>query len=155
VLIILLIALAVFLADQYTKALAVSNLLEGTVPVIKDVLHLTYVENTGVAFGMFSEGNTVFAVVTIAALLAILLYFAVKKPEGILEKIGGAFIIGGAAGNLADRLLRGFVVDFIDFRIINYPVFNVADCFIVAGAIIFCAYIIFCMDKKEKENEEI
>lgn len=148
-LIVLILSALIFVADQYTKVLAVKNLVDGTVPIIKDVLHLTYVENTGVAFGMFSESNTVFAVVTIAALLVILIVFAVKKPKGIISKLGCSFIVGGAAGNLADRLYRGFVVDFIDFRAINYPVFNVADCFIVVGAILVCIYILFFSEKKD------
>lgn len=143
-----LIALAVLIIDQYTKALAVSKLKAASVPVINDFFHLTYVENTGAAFGMFKNGNMVFILLTSIILLGIIVAFAVVRPREKLVKISAGLIMGGAAGNIADRIFRGFVVDFLDFRAISFPVFNVADSCVVIGAVLICAYLIF-FDKKE------
>ena len=144
---VIIVALIAIAADLYTKALAVSKLAGGSVPVIKDVLHFTYVENTGAAFGMFKNGSVFLIITTVVILAAVVVYLFVKKPSAAAVKISAGLIIGGALGNLYDRIFRGFVVDFIDFKIINYPVFNIADCCVVCGAIIFAVWVIF-FDKK-------
>ncbi len=142
-----IIALLVMLADQYTKKLAVSRLVDKSVPVIKDVFHLTYVENSGAAFGMFKNGNTFLMITSSIILIAVISTLAIKKPKSKLVLVGGGLIIGGAFGNLLDRIFRGFVVDFFDFRLINYPVFNIADSCVVVGAVLVCVYIIFFDNK--------
>jgi len=146
-----LVALAAVIIDLYTKALAVSKLKEVSVPLINDVLHFTYVENTGAAFGIFKNGNVFFVIVSIL-ILAVIATFLIKcKPSQRMVKIAAGLVVGGALGNLYDRIFRGFVVDFIDFRLINYPVFNIADCCIVCGAILFAVWVIF-FDKKDEQN---
>ena len=80
---------------------------------------------------------------TVIILIAGVIYFRKNKPEHILNKVSICLIAGGALGNFADRVTRGYVVDMIDVNLFNYPVFNVADCFIVVGAILMCVYILF------------
>lgn len=150
-----LIALIVLIIDQYTKALAVSKLANGTIPIIENIFHLTYVENTGAAFGMFKNSNWAFIITTSLILVAIVIALVKLKPSNKLIRISSGLIIGGALGNLADRIFRGFVVDFFDLRVINYPVFNVADSCVVVGAFLVCIYILFFEKKEEPQNADV
>ncbi len=121
-----------------------------SVPVIEDVFHLTYHGNTGMAFGMLA-GNKALLIGLCAFILALICFVIYKlKPQKWVEKVSFGMIIGGAIGNVFDRIFYGFVIDFLDFCIINYPIFNVADCFVVVGAILLCLYIVF-FEKKEDE----
>jgi len=149
-----IIALIIIIIDQYTKALAVSKLAKGSVPLINNVFHLTYVENTGAAFGIMQNSNTVFIILIFLILSAIIFALHKYNPKQSLIQICAGLIIGGAVGNLIDRLFRGFVVDFFDFRLINYPVFNIADSCVVISSIIFCVYILF-FDKKDDNSANI
>jgi signal peptidase II len=145
------IALWVTLADQFTKTLAVNRLQDGSFPVIPNALHMTYVQNSGAAFGIFKNSNmmlTILMAVIIAALLAVL----AKKPRGGLWSVASGLILGGAAGNFIDRITRGYVVDFIDVRLFHYAVFNVADSCVVAGVVILFICMMF-FDKKEEPND--
>ncbi|MBR6800270.1 MAG: signal peptidase II [Eubacteriaceae bacterium] len=133
--------------DRITKALAVKHLMPiDTFPLWKDVFHLTYCENTGAAFSMFSDSTaalTVFSII-IALFLCMFLIKQIKKNhKKILYLSGITMMIGGALGNIIDRILYGYVVDFFDFTLINFAIFNVADCFICVGAAIFCLYLVF------------
>ena len=127
-----LLVLAVFATDRVAKVLALRYLLLKPVKVLP-AFSLTYVENTGVAFGMFRDNNTFFIVFSIA-LVAALLAFRRKLPEpGSAVRAGIALVLGGALGNLYDRLAYGFVVDFFDLSF--FPaVFNIADSAITVGA---------------------
>ncbi len=133
--------------DRISKALAVRYLMPiDTFPLWEDVFHLTYCENTGAAFSMFSDSTatlTVFAAIIAAFLCMFLLNQIKKNPSKILYLSGITMMIGGAVGNLIDRITLGYVVDFFDFTLINFAIFNVADCFICVGAAIFCLYLIF------------
>lgn len=127
-------ALGIFL-DQLTKYLAVLFLRPvDTVPIIKDVLHLTYSENPGAAFGMLKNNRWIFMTISIVAILAILVYMLYRKPTDKLECLSLSFILCGGIGNMIDRVLLGYVVDFIDFRLINFAIFNTADSFVCVGA---------------------
>jgi len=109
------------------------DLLE-TIPVVKNIFHITLVNNTGVAFGMFGSFSAFFTIVGIVAVVGFGLFFAVKyKTMTFIEKTAILFIIGGTLGNLADRIMYGYVIDFLDF--IVWPVFNVADSFITIGVV--------------------
>ena len=136
-----IVAVIVIVCDLITKNFAVTNLTGRSVPVIQNVFHLTYVENTGAAFGMLKDNNSFFIVVS-SAIIAVILYMIHKtKPAGRLAYISTGLITGGAVGNIIDRISRGFVVDFLDFRLISYPVFNVADCAVVIGAVLFAVCV--------------
>ena len=151
-------ALAVFAvlivaADQFTKYLTVTNIpLGGKIPVIEWLFQLTYIQNDGMAFSMLRGGRWFFLVVTLFALG--LIVFAVKKkwvnhPTGLWAL---ASIAGGAVGNLIDRIRLGYVIDMIEVTFMEFAVFNVADCFVVCGAILLCVYVFF-FDKKEEKHD--
>ena len=136
-----LILVLILVLDQATKYLASINLLEGeTIPVINGIFHITLVHNRGAAFGLFQAYSGVFVVLSIivASLILYLNYRWVNK--GALVTCVLALIVGGAIGNLIDRLRLGYVVDFLDFRV--WPVFNIADSAISIGTIILIIYII-------------
>ena len=136
-----LILVLILVLDQATKYLASINLLEGeTIPVINGIFHITLVHNRGAAFGLFQAYSGVFVVLSIivASLILYLNYRWVNK--GTLVTCVLALIVGGAIGNLIDRLRLGYVVDFLDFRV--WPVFNIADSAISIGTIILIIYII-------------
>ena len=136
--------------DQTAKLFA-AGLLPSvrTIPIIEDIFHLTYVENTGAGFGAFSGYTWILTVLTLLVILAVVIYVVVKRPKNYTLLTALTFMIGGAVGNVIDRIRLGYVIDFFDFRIIDFPVFNVADCFITVGAVIFAVYVIFLSDKKE------
>lgn len=140
---IYLIILATLITDQITKLLAIKHLKDGTFPIIQDVFHLTYLENTGAAFGIGKNSTWLLTALSLIILAAVIIAYRKYKPKKKTVKVGAALIISGAIGNIIDRVCRGYVVDFLDFRLINYPVFNFADCCIVIGAILFCIYILF------------
>jgi signal peptidase II len=130
------VAALVLIADQVTKAWAVNSLADGPVDVIPGVLRLTLTTNTGGAFSLFTDVPWFFAVASVVASAAIVI--AARKPRPLWQAIALGAILGGALGNLADRVLRGpglrgEVVDFIDMHV--WPVFNLADSAIVLGAI--------------------
>ena len=138
----ILMALIVFV-DQLTKYLTVFYLKPvDTLPIIQDVLHLTYVENRGAAFGMLSENRWVFMTVSIVAILLLAVYLIWKKPKDKWVCLSLSFIIGGGIGNMIDRVALGYVVDMIDFRLIHFAVFNVADSFVCVGAGILMVWLI-------------
>ncbi|CEN79831.1 signal peptidase II [Paraclostridium sordellii] len=144
----ILIIIGLIAIDQISKYLAVNYLANiGSIPIIKNVFHLTYVENRGAAFGMFQNNQIIFIVVAIAACV-FGLYYLYKKDLNVLGKSAIILIISGALGNLIDRIRLGFVVDYFDFRVIWDYVFNVADVFVVVGTILLCVYIIFFENDK-------
>ncbi|MAG08550.1 signal peptidase II [Candidatus Woesearchaeota archaeon] len=136
------IAIILILVDQLTKFLVMRNLsLSQSVPVIKNILHITLIKNTGAAFGIFRNTNTVLIWVTVIVIGFILFYFD-KIADSKLSSVFTAFILSGAVGNLIDRIRLGYVVDFIDFGF--WPAFNVADSAIVVGVI---GLVVFCSRK--------
>ena len=150
---IAIMVLAIFL-DQLTKYLTILFLKPiPTFPIIEDVIHLTYVENTGAAFGMMKDARWLFMSVSSIAIIALLIYLFKKKTHHKLENLSIAFIIGGGIGNMIDRFFLGYVVDMIDFRLINFAVFNVADSFVCVGAGLLMLYIILSTVKEYKEEK--
>ena len=140
--------------DQFTKYLTVTNIALGDViPFWDGVFHFTYLRNTGMAFSMLEGGRWFFLILTVAA-LALMVMAVVKKwvnhPTGLWAL---AAIAGGAVGNLIDRARFGFVVDMIEVEFMEFAVFNVADAFVVCGAILLVVYTLF-FDKPKKENTD-
>ena len=131
----LLCIVFVIVFDQITKIIAVKQLLPiSTYPIIKDVIHFTYVENRGAAFGMLQNQRWVFMVLSTVVMVVIL--FVMIKYKKYLHPImltGLSFTVGGGIGNMIDRTIKGYVVDFIDFTLIDFAVFNIADTFICIG----------------------
>lgn len=146
---IILISLLVF-TDQLSKFITVKYLAEyESFSVINNILDFTHVHNTGGPWSIFDNMPAVFIVMTAIIFVVGFIYLKKNPPKHITEKIAICLIAGGAVGNLADRVFRGFVVDMIDVNFFNYPVFNVADCYIVTGAILMCIYVLFLEEKKK------
>lgn len=140
-------------ADQLTKILVLENLAGGPgVAVIQNVFHFTYVENRGAAFGMLSEHRWVFMVLSVFAIGVLIAYLAISKPKSILMRTAIALIAGGGIGNMIDRALRGFVVDFIDVKAVWQYVFNVADAAVCVGCGLLILWMILS-EVKEKKNK--
>lgn len=109
--------------------------LSETIPLMEGVFHITSHRNRGAAFGILQDARWFFIVITIIVVAGIVWYMQrIKDEKGTLLAL--SFILGGAVGNFIDRLLQGEVVDFFDFRLINFAIFNVADSFIVIGVIL-------------------
>ncbi len=146
----LFVILGIIAIDQVVKWWAIVILKEmGSLPIIQGVFHLTYVENTGAAFSIFS-GKQVFLVMITSIAMTIMLVYLMKwtqKPGDAWAKMAFAMMIGGGIGNLIDRLRFGFVVDMFDARIINFAIFNVADSFVVVGVILFVISEVFLKAK--------
>lgn len=144
--------------DQITKLLAVKYLIPvGSVPLIKigdvQVLNLTYVENTGAAFGMLKGAPWVFNTVSTVAIIAMLAYLFLGHAESKLSGIALSMLISGGIGNMIDRISLHYVVDFIDFRLINFAVFNGADSFVCVGAgLLVLALILEMKEEIKKES---
>lgn len=152
--ILTLFAVLVVVLDQVTKYLTVAHIPLGTaIPAIPGLFQLTYVQNTGMAFSMLEGGRWFFLVMTLAALG--LMVLAVKKrwishPLGLWAL---AAIAGGAVGNLIDRIRLGYVIDMIEVTFMKFAVFNVADCFVVCGAILLVIYAFF-LDRREENKHD-
>ena len=152
-----LIAAAVLLLDRLAKWAVASNIpLHDSVTVIPGFFHLTHVENTGAAFGLFAESTAqwkIGALVSFSVIALIIVSALLWKNSHSLSTttIGLSLILGGATGNLWDRMMTGHVVDFLDFYVGSYhwPAFNVADSAIVIGAILLVSEIVFAKSGNE------
>ena len=134
------------LIDQLTKLWAVKILKPiGSIKIIHNVLEIYYVENRGAAFGIMQNKQWFFLIITLAVLVG-LLWISGKIPEEkhfIPLKACLYFVGAGAVGNMIDRVFRKYVVDFIYFSLINFPVFNVADIYVSVGMVILALLIFF------------
>ena len=141
---ILFVAVATAL-DQWTKFLVVENIpLYGQVEVVPEVVSLTYVQNTGAAFSSFRGMQWLFLLVFIVFTAGVVWEFTKRKmPFTTFERWCIAAIYAGGLGNMIDRLRLGYVVDMIKTEFMNFPVFNVADCFITCGCILLLAHLFF------------
>ncbi|MBQ7960511.1 MAG: signal peptidase II [Clostridia bacterium] len=146
-----ILGLALVAVDILTKISANARLQEiGTIPLIEGVFHLTYVENRGAAFGILQNQRWFFLLVAMVFAAALILVLTRYKNRPALLNIGLCCMAAGAFGNTIDRIWRGFVVDFFDFRLIDFPVFNVADICVCVGAGLLAIFFVFC-DRKEKD----
>lgn len=145
--------LIMLVIDQYTKYIIDTNFLLGESSVIiEGFFNLTYVQNRGMAFGLFQGKIDVVSIIALFAVLIILGYFIKNfKKMSVLEKMAYTMIFAGAIGNLIDRFLRGFVIDMLDFRGIWTFIFNFADVWINIGVILIIIEYIFFSRKKEKK----
>lgn len=132
-----LLSVILILFDQWTKVLAYEGLrVNGPFVIWEGVFELLYSENRGAAFGIL-QGQKWFFLLVAAAVVTVILFFLYKlPPERRYLPLYGCMILlaSGASGNVIDRILRGFVVDFLYFKLIDFPIFNVADCYVVAAA---------------------
>ena len=129
------------------------DILHIAVATIQNVLHFTYVENRGAAFGILQDGRWFFIVITLIILTSLSVYIRRQTKRGKLFNVSICMIYAGAIGNFIDRLFKGYVVDMIHATFINFPVFNFADCLIVVGVILLYVYILFFDKVKTDERD--
>ncbi len=149
----LMIAIVVFVLDQLTKQVVIKNfMLHQSIEVIPGLFNITYVRNTGAAFGILAGTGSwriyFFLIIGSIALLSLVIFFYSNYKDPLVV-MGTALICGGTAGNITDRIRLGYVVDFLDFFIKDYhwPAFNVADSAITIG--VFVLLIHFLKQGKE------
>ena len=145
----ILLALIIVLIDRATKLYVIGNCALGEkfgeLPFVADFV---YVQNTGAAFSIFSNNTMLLTAVSVLFLFAIILYKIIKKPQHFMENLAVVLFLAGGLGNAIDRAMYKFVVDFIDLKWFDFPVFNIADIAVVAGAVAAILYVIF-FDKRE------
>lgn len=150
---VLLLAVLIFL-DQLTKHFAVVYLKDAVpVSIIDGVFELNYLENRGAAFGMLQDQKLFFIFIAVV-ILAVILYVLIKTPNQrkyTKLHIALVFIAGGAIGNMIDRLKLDYVVDFLYFSLINFPIFNVADIYVTLSAIYLVILLLFVYKESDLE----
>ena len=151
----ILLIMGIVIVDQATKWLVVENIaLYGQVDFLPGVLSWTYTRNTGAAWSMLEGQRWLFVVVfAVLTVLLLLEYFKFPMPFTALERWFLAAIYGGGLGNMIDRVCLGYVVDMIKTDFIDFPVFNVADCFITCGCILLIVHLIFFNKEFWKEEK--
>ena len=141
---IFIISIIIFIIDGLSKSIISAYLkLNQSIEIIKDFFYLRYIHNTGASWGILENSRLLLITISIIAIIILIRYsYSFKKTK--LNTYGFGFLIGGVLGNLSDRLINGYVIDFFDFIIFNYdfPVFNIADIFIVLGVIILIISIL-------------
>lgn len=134
--------------DRFTKIYTINNFIEN--PIHTKVLNFIYVENRGAAFGILQDKRVFFVILTVAVVSGIVYYFIKNyKSNPKVLNVALSLIVSGALGNFYDRIFDGYVVDFIEFSFINFPVFNIADILITIGCILMIVYIMFFEEEKE------
>lgn len=150
---IILFSVLVYL-DQITKALAVKHLKDKPAYILIDgVFELHYLENRGAAFGMLQNQKVLFVVIA-AVMLVVISYMLVKLPRNkhyAALEILLVLIAAGAVGNLIDRVSQNYVVDFFYFKLINFPIFNVADIYVSVSCVLLAVLLIFFYKEKDFE----
>jgi signal peptidase II len=144
-----LIALTVLLIDQLSKGIVTKTMELGqSIPVIANVFHITYWRNPGAAFGILAYRTEFFIIIGTLVAVGIIIALLKLPPGKHLLKVALAMLLGGAIGNLIDRVRIGYVIDFFDFRI--WPVFNIADSAIVIGVILLAWFLLVMPETKPK-----
>lgn len=142
--------LLIVLFDQVTKQLAAHDLQGGEVKIlIPGLVQLHYAQNTGMAFSMFSGARWVFVVLTTILCVGVLIYMFKDKCSSLWLYWSLGVIAAGGIGNLIDRVLYGYVVDFIEPVFVNFAIFNIADCAVTCGAVSFVLCLLADLFKKE------
>lgn len=149
---LLLSMILLLFIDQWTKYLTVVQLKEvGKISIIRDVFCLTYLENYGAGFGIMQNQRVVLLCITVVLLVAFFwIFLKIPFTKRYLPLHSCLVVLtAGALGNMIDRIFRGFVVDMLNFELISFPVFNVADCYIVVAVIL--AFFLICFYYKKEE----
>lgn len=151
----LIIALAGIFLDQITKYLAVVHLKGKEAYVLWDqVFQLEYLENRGAAFGML-QNQQIFFFFSVILISVVVVWFYLRVPmekKFLPLRLCAVFIMAGACGNFIDRLRLGYVIDFFYFKLIDFPVFNVADIYVTVSTIVFCLLLFFYYKEEDLER---
>lgn len=135
----IIIGVILFIVDYVTKYFIQQHFVPGeSLPIIPNVFHITYILNYGAAFGILRDQRIFFLTVVVILIVALWVFRKQIKNGGMLPQLGASLLVSGALGNALDRLVRGAVVDFFDFRI--WPIFNVADIGICIGVVLLAIY---------------
>ena len=150
-----LVAIFGIIIDQITKYVVVKEFVTvgNTLPLWQDVFHLTYVINTGAAFSFFRGQVEVLRWISLIVSLLLIVFVWFTPRLTLLEQLGYGFILSGAVGNGIDRFLFGYVVDFLDFRLINFPIFNLADVFINIGVLLLLIASFYTPQKSQRNTQ--
>lgn len=140
--------------DRYLKTIAVSHKGEADRVVMQNLLSLTYTENSGMAWGLLSGATKFITILTVLLLGLLVITLITGFVHGPVGSVGMAMIIAGGVGNVIDRLRLGYVVDYIRFDFINFPVFNFADILVVVGVILFAIWLIITTAKDDAAARE-
>lgn len=141
-------------ADRLLKQWVVTHLALGeSAPLLPGVVRLTRLHNYGAAWSSFSGKTAVLLVVTTALMVAVAILLIKKIVRHPLGVIAGLLILGGGIGNYIDRIVLGYVVDMLDLQFMHYPIFNLADCFVVVGAILGAVYYLWLYEKCDKREK--
>ena len=145
-------SLTIILLDQLSKLL----IIDKSINVIQNILSFTYTQNTGVAFGLI-DNNLIFIILFNIVILGIIIKFLKENNENIdfVVLVSLILILSGGVGNLIDRLLRGYVVDFIKLEFINFPIFNLADISVTVGVFILIIVIVKQMIINKNDSRKI
>ena len=149
---IIILSIIFIIIDQASKLIVINTLSKKkSVEVIKSFFYLTYTNNNGAAFSILTGKRVILIIVTLIVIGILIYYIRKTKVKENINKIALSLVIGGSIGNLIDRIVRGAVVDFLDFKIFgyNYPIFNLADTFIVLGVFL----LLISMFRKDKNND--
>ena len=148
----------IFLTLDICSKLIVSKYLNinESIQIIKKVLNITHVRNTGVAWSLLNDQTPLVLIISIIVIISIIIYIRKNYPKSLGEKISYSMILGGAIGNFINRMIYGYVTDFIDISLFgyNYPVFNLADTFIVIGVILLIIISWRCEHVRNKSNRK-
>lgn len=145
------VALAVVIADQVSKAIVVANMeLYSETGFIPGIISFYHTQNTGAAFSMLRDKQWVFMVLSVIMIAAISWFLVKHGRRHALLTVALALILGGGVGNMIDRIRLGYVTDFLRFDFVEFAVFNVADACITVGAVLLGVYILFFEPKVEK-----
>lgn len=149
-----LMVIVLLAADQLSKLWAAHN-LAAPMEVIPGFMAFTYAENRGAAFGIMPNMQPVFIVMSIVFAIITSIYLTSKRNSlSVLAQLGGWLAITGALGNMIDRALRGYVIDFIYAYGINFPVFNIADVCLSLGVVLVVIYLLFFAGRGGDEAED-
>lgn len=150
-----LIIIAAVVLDQVIKyAVSSSMNLNETIPVINDIFHITYIHNYGAAFSLMEGMRAVLVLLPLIVILAAIVYMFIKRKTGHpLLMSAVALIAGGGIGNLIDRAIIGYVVDYLDFRV--FPIFNFADICVCVGCGLLILYILVIDGKQDGKRNDI
>lgn len=151
-----LLGFLIVVLDQLVKAAASARLgIEGaSARFLPGILRLTLVHNYGASWGILKGKTSLLLIVTALVCLAILTALLLGRPRHPMGKLSLAFILGGAAGNAVDRFVTGYVVDMFETEFVSFPVFNLADCFITAGAVLLILWVLLDERAAKRKRQE-
>ena len=153
---ILPISLLLIVIDQIVKILVISKLaLQQSITIINNFFNITYVRNTGAAWSILSGNVLLLIMISVLALVTIYYYLIKDKDLNKIDIVSYSMLIGGIIGNLIDRIVHGYVIDYLDFKIFNYnfPIFNIADTLIVISIIIIGISLIVGEYREQNRNK--